>query len=363
MVAGGGLPYFFCNSRNRATEVDVVEAGTVVGPEEDDMMMRNELQKQNPGPVGTGTTTVPEGDAEPPIDVGSSFRAAYEKRLMEITAVPDAELVRLNLDVRSTVATVLGALPEINALRSAMSELARLNQSYVDGLEEYALAAAEANSRYVIAMKPPEDINPLNEKAIALRETLKSDATALAHRGLIAEERLLPFRGLVGFKNVAFELIDWANLLRDSWPQIQGKTALTAEELAGAKLVGERLVRLAGLREQAPAVVAEVARIRKQAVTLLVNAYNEVRRAVGYLRWNEGDADTIAPSLYADGRGKRAQPTPAPAPEAEPAKAPGPAPIPNAPPLNGPSASAPVAPLVAPGLPGASPFAPLNDVA
>ena len=244
-----------------------------------------------------------------------------------------------------------------------MSELAGLNQSYVDGLEEYALAAAEANSRYVIAMKPPEDINPLNEKAIALRETLKSDATALAHRGLIAEERLLPFRGLVGFKNVAFELIDWANLLRDSWPQIQGKTALTAEELAGAKLVGERLVRLAGLREQAPAVVAEVARIRKQAVTLLVNAYNEVRRAVGYLRWNEGDADTIAPSLYADGRGKRAQPSPAAAPEAEAAKAPGPAPIPNAAPLNGPSASAPMAPLVASGLPGASPFAPLNDVA
>src|SRR5262249_905675 len=150
----------------------------------------------------------------------------------------------------------------------------------VDALEDYALAAGEANSRYVTATTPPEDINALNDQAIALRETLKSDATALAHRGLIAQERLLPFKGLVGSKNVAFERIGWANLLGDCWPQIQGKTGLTAEEIAGAKLVGERLVRLAGLREQAPAVVAEVARIRQQAMTLLVNAYDVVERAV-----------------------------------------------------------------------------------
>ena len=43
--------------------------------------------------------------------------------------MPDAELVRLNLDVRSTVATVLGALPKLNALRSLMSELAGLNHA------------------------------------------------------------------------------------------------------------------------------------------------------------------------------------------------------------------------------------------
>jgi hypothetical protein len=36
-----------------------------------------------------------------------------------------------------------------------------------------------------------------------------------------------------------------------------------------------------------------------------VHAYDQTRRAVIYLRWNEGDADTIAPSLY-KGRGGRA---------------------------------------------------------
>ena len=60
----------------------------------------------------------------------------------------------------------------------------------------------------------------------------------------------------------------------------------------------------AGLREQGPAVVQDVARIRDQAFTLMMRAYDEVRRAVTFLRWQQGDADTIAPSLYA-GRGGR----------------------------------------------------------
>ncbi|WP_438004954.1 hypothetical protein [Sorangium sp. So ce321] len=36
-----------------------------------------------------------------------------------------------------------------------------------------------------------------------------------------------------------------------------------------------------------------------------MHAYDQTRRAVSYLRWNEGDAETIAPSLY-KGRGGRA---------------------------------------------------------
>ncbi|WP_437293039.1 hypothetical protein [Sorangium sp. So ce426] len=36
-----------------------------------------------------------------------------------------------------------------------------------------------------------------------------------------------------------------------------------------------------------------------------MHAYDQTRRAIAYLRWNEGDADTIAPSLY-KGRGGRA---------------------------------------------------------
>ena len=289
----------------------------------------------------------------------SAFSAAYERRLAEIRAVPDDALIAMNLDVHASVTTVLGALPEILALRKEMAKLPNLNQALVDGLEDYTEAAAEANSRYVTATAPEEDIIALNAEAMKLRETLHSDAVALANRRLIDPSKLKSFQGLVGYKNVGFDVIDWANIMRDAWPTIKGKTALTAEEVQRAKDVGERLVRAAGLREQGPAVLAEVARIRQQVLTLLVKSYDEVRRAISFLRWKEDDVETIAPSLYG-GRTRKQPSTDANNAPATPASGNADAQVASAAPVGGannPHAAAPsVAQAAASGLPGANPF-------
>jgi hypothetical protein len=278
----------------------------------------------------------------------SAFTAAYERRLSEICAVPDGELLPVNLDVQGAVATVLGTLPEIRALRSELVRLPQLDGSVVDALEDYAMAAGEASSLYATATAPQEDIVALNEEASELRELLRSDATALANRGLIDRARLASFKGLVGYKNVAFELIDWANLIQDCWSRIEGKTALSAAELVRAKQVGERLVRAAGLREQGPATVVEAARRRQQAFTLLMKAYDEVRRGVAFLRWRERDAEQVAPSLYS-GKARSRRSDVETFTEATPG-----APLASASPST--PAPPPVHAPVAPGLPGASPF-------
>jgi hypothetical protein len=270
-------------------------------------------------------------------------------------------MAALNVDVQSAVATVLGSLPEIGVYREAMSTLPGLDAGKLQGLEEYAQAAAEAHSRWVTTMRPPEDIVALNAQALTTREMLRSDATALANRGLIAQEQLALFKGLVGYKNVAFDLINWANLMRDSWSSIQGKTALTAAEVQQAKQLGERLVRAAGLREQAPLFQAEAARIRQQAMTLLMGAYDETRRAIVFLRWHDNDADSIAPSLYAGKTRHSTDAAPAPTPPEPPANPPSPTPPVATPPAPAPHASGNGAPTglaaVAAGLPGAPPFA------
>ena len=289
-------------------------------------------------------------NAASPFDDGSEFNAAYEKRLAEIRAVPDSELVAVNIDVEVAVTTVLGTLPEVMALRDQMAKLPNFDMKDVDALEEYAEATGEANSRYVTATTPPAELLKMDAQARALRETLHSDAIALANRGLIDKARLAPFTGNVGYRNVAFELLDWANLLRDCWETIQGKTALTAPEIQSAKLLAEKLIRAVGLKEQGPAIVAETAQIRQRAFTLMVKAYDQTRRGVAFLRWEEGDLDTIAPSLYAGrgGRGKRPEPPAPPAPEPTP-----PAPAPEPPVVT------PPAPAANAGhdMPGGSPFA------
>jgi len=229
----------------------------------------------------------------------SPINAAFEKRLEEIQSIDDDALAPLNLDIRSAIITVFGALREIATHMNAISTLSFIDQDKIAGLTEYTMAAMEAQSRWVTAMTPPEDIVVLNEKALAMRSLLRSDARLLAKRGLIAPGCLASFKGHIGYKNVGFELIGWANLMRDCWSAIHDKTPTTVTEVQQAKDLGERLVYAAGCREQAPIIRAEAARLRQQAFTLMLNAYDETRRAISSLRWHEGDAETIAPSLYA----------------------------------------------------------------
>lgn len=232
----------------------------------------------------------------------SPINAAFEKRLEEIQSVRDDDLAPLNLDIRAAIMTVFGALREIAKYEKAIAALSWVDQKKIAGLEEYTMAAIEAQSRWVTAMTPPEDIVVLNEEALVMRDLLRSDARLLAKRGLIAPERLALFKGHIGYKNVGFELIGWANLMRDCWSAIHDRTPTTKAEVQRAKELGERLIYAAGFREQAPVVQTEAAKLRQQAFTLMLNAYDETRRAISFLRWHEGDAEAIAPSLYAGRR-------------------------------------------------------------
>jgi hypothetical protein len=230
--------------------------------------------------------------------VGAASKAALERRLAEIQAVEDDDVAHAKVDVHAAVSVVVGALPAIRALREAMGALPGLKAALVDGLEDYAWATSEANGRYEHALAPGEDLGPLLEEAMKMRETFRLDAVSLAHRGFIERERLTAFKGLTGFKNVAFDLMDWALVMRECWPKVQGKSGLTAEEIDAASKLGERLLAAASIKEQQPERIAEAARLRQQALTLLLDAYDEVRRALTFLRWQEEDADTIAPSLF-----------------------------------------------------------------
>jgi hypothetical protein len=150
---------------------------------------------------------------------------------------------------------------------------------------------------------PPEALVKLTADAQTLRDTLYSDAVALANRGLISGARLAEFKGAVGYKNVAFDLLGLTALLRQAWAQIDGKTALTAAELDDADLLGEQLLNAVGTRDQST-VPADAIQIRQRLFTLFLTAWDQVRRALNFLGWNEDDVDDIAPSLYA-GRARR----------------------------------------------------------
>ncbi|WP_437624997.1 hypothetical protein [Sorangium sp. So ce1151] len=299
-------------------------------------------------PFSNKKKPAPKKPAAPP-----QAATAFNKTLPEIEALSADRLVPVNLDIPRVVSQVLGVLPGLLALRSGIAEqLQKHDVALLDRLETYALAAWYAHLVWLSSGGAENALKPLLEEAVPLRENLLSDAEALARRGLLDAETVAEIRAGQGHIDTANDLVALSALFSGSWSEIAGRTAATEDEVNRAGDIGPQLLAALGVREHGKGPgPTEAADKRARAFALLVHAYDQTRRAVAYLRWNEGDADIIAPSLY-KGRGGRSatsSDSAAAPPDAAPAGPTAPASPGAAPP--GEPAATPTAPGAA--LPGA----------
>ncbi|HYQ18841.1 MAG TPA: hypothetical protein VEQ58_23860 [Polyangiaceae bacterium] len=230
--------------------------------------------------------------------------AAFERVKPELLALKADELSQVTLDIPPAVATVLGVLPEVRALRDQVAELPRFDMAQLDKLEDYAWALSYAHGNFQAATTPPDDLEALNEDAIRMRDTLLAEARSLIQRGIVSAAQLSELSGTKGYKNLSADLVLLRSVMQAAWPQIEGKTLTTTQDLELALRLAARLLRVVGLREQGPARVAEATEMRQRAFTKLMKSYRAVRRAVAYIRDEEEDADKITPALH-QGRPRR----------------------------------------------------------
>ncbi|MEP7122126.1 MAG: hypothetical protein ABJE95_14500 [Byssovorax sp.] len=230
-------------------------------------------------------------------------QAAYELIKPELARLAPESLGKINLDISQAVSISLGVLPGLAFLRPAMARLPDFEIACFDKLETYALGAWYA---HLLALPPASATNPVQvllEEASALRLVLLSDAEALAARGLLDADSVAAIRTGKGNLDTANDLVALSALMGAAWSTIEHKTGATLDEVHRAGDLGPLLIAALGVREDgATATPAEAADRRVRAFTLFSTAYDQVRRGVTYLRWNEGDADSLAPSLY-KGRG------------------------------------------------------------
>ncbi len=247
--------------------------------------------------------------------------AAYERVKADLAAIRPEEFIQINLDIPTAVSTIIGVLPAVKALRPQIEkELPTFDLASFDKLEDYAWALSYAQSLYLTATQPPDDLAELGPAATQLRERLLADARSLAHYGLVDSRQLAELKGANGIKNIAQDLQILAVTMQGNWANIQGKAPTVAADLDTALRMSARLMRIVGLREQGQAQLAAATDQRLRAFTLVLGTYDDVRRAVSYLRAREDDADSIAPALH-PGRRRRKQAEP-PAPSANTPPAP-----------------------------------------
>jgi hypothetical protein len=270
----------------------------------------------------------------------------------EMAALKDEEVLRVTANVKWAAAIVLGALPNIEKLKAVIvREMRAPPVAQMERLRTYALAAVYADARHEDALGLPNEVVAIMEEAEPAREALFVAAKALAHRGHLARERVDAIVAGKGNLDTAHDLIALGSLFREAWPAIARKTAVDEAEVKRASELGTQLLAALGGRDVDAFSTEPLASERARAFTLLVRAYDAVRRAVTLVRWNERDADVLAPSLFRRPKRARAKgeeeaddddtdvdpspvdpspvdpspvdPSPAPAPPASPTGAPG----------------------------------------
>lgn len=224
---------------------------------------------------------------------------AYERLLPEMKALDASKVRTVNVEVPIAVSRVLGASPNIWALREEIRiEAPRFQVGVLQKLDSYAYALQEAHVRCLTDKRSPDELRALAEEGRSLRDQLRTDVGPLVSRGLIEGSRLESCVGDNSHKGIATELAMLAMVLLESWPKVKGKCCATEEELHRAEAIADALLAFLGARELSPVAAAEAIDLRNRAFTLLFDNYDQACRVVAFVRRDKGDAEKIAPSLY-----------------------------------------------------------------
>ncbi len=214
-----------------------------------------------------------------------------------------ADFAKMNLDVPRAVSLVLGSLPRIELLIADMEEaLKKPPTKQIKELKSLALGAWYAHLLDTPTTSESEK-GKLLEEGSKLRVRLLNAAAALADAGLFDPKVVENIRKGSGNIDKANDLVALAALFTQNWVAIESKTAITAQQVEQAATIGPAL--LVSLSERPLMKQGATSETRVRAFTLLNTSYDAIRRAVDYVRWDEGDAELIAPSLYTKGKRKR----------------------------------------------------------
>ncbi len=194
----------------------------------------------------------------------------------------------------------MGVVPEIAPYRATLlRELPNFDVRAFDRLGDYALATAYAHTRRSRDRESSAQLRARAERGLVLRQLLWKDVRTLVGRGLLPAGRLENLTGAVGFKNIANDLEILTGLLAENWSSVEGKCATTSAEVREGSALVVEIVRVLGLREQAPAGAGTTADRRARAFALFVGSYEKVRRAMEFILGDREDIDALIPSLYA----------------------------------------------------------------
>ncbi len=254
-----------------------------------------------------------DGELEPLVrlarmDVAQGAAESFDRLQERLLAMPEEAVGRVTADVAHAAAVAMGALPRLKRLRA---EFARLPDegaasAALELLPDIARAAFYAHVQSV-ADSSRVEVLAQPERGKHLREQLLAAADMLVVFGVFDAAAVASIRDGSGDVDAATDLVALGALFSRNWEHVDNRLPFSEALVDEATLLGTRL--LHALATAADAEPRDWSALRARAFRLLVNTYDELRRAVSYLRWHHGDTDSITPSLHARRRSPPSGPT------------------------------------------------------
>jgi len=227
------------------------------------------------------------------------YVAAYEKCLPRFLTIPIELLKPITFDIPWATTAALGSIPEVMKLRDEAARVPQIDVAAFDDIKDVTLALSYSHALYRASCESSDGLAALGDQAYAWREKLRVVINGLILCGLLPAGILDGYGGLKGYRNVGTDLQILTSILINSWREVGGKCPVNRRDLdAAANLAATVLTRI-GIREQAPTTTAAAADIRMRAAVDFWRCWSEIRRGTTFLRWYHGDADEIAPTLFA----------------------------------------------------------------
>jgi hypothetical protein len=251
----------------------------------------------------SATGLFPAVDSPPVPEI--RFREALDAMRTEIDAIPLNQTAKIVVDIPSLVVMAGSRMAGLAGFKDEIAaKLPSFPMEKLEKLELMRLALAQAHYEFVMAASPLANIERLDEELGRVRDILQTDFMAAAKRGLLSMRRFDDLTGETGYKNRAQDVLVMGTHFRQNWPALEGKTGVTLEEIGRAEDLAQQMMNVLAARERSQMGVLPALERRNRAFTLFLRAWDEVRRAIVYLRWHDGDADRLAPSPYANRRRK-----------------------------------------------------------
>jgi hypothetical protein len=273
----------------------------------------------------------------PPL--ADALRADFDAtRAERVTIDPTT---RSTFDLTGGYVLVSGALPSLRLLHERFEKaLPEFDVSLLRKVDVYGRAALYAQS---VERSTTNTGAAHHAHMVEEVETLYSrfyrNAEFLVAEGLFDAKVVTNARTGTSVRDRATDLRVLAVEFASKESSLAGRTLITRANIEHAFALSQSILDSLATRDAASEAQLIAQRDRQQAAALFARAWNEIRRAVTWLRWHEGDADRLAPSLYSlnnrrstDSNRERSEPPP-------PAKPDGPAdPSKPEPPTNDPAA-------------------------